>query len=368
MPVADSRLSGLARVADTLKRAHPELFQLDTHANELRRRVEGQEDPHDHAIDHDRDASSFNRAFFFRNLCKALFAADWFSRIEYSFNGPIYDVGAGAGTFAIAWKLTHPASPSPLILIDRSREQLRLAAEYTRALGLSDLQFRPGVYPLDAAPGSGLRLCSYVLCEQDMTDRRTRDAWLHSFEGSQSLIVDYPSVLDTIAHSLPGRVFTRHSSEVSLPAGLATLVGQRTISVNAMLIDCRSPRRRIIDDYFWSWLRYDTGRLARVFDARAEYHISPRNRTLMGLGAITEYWLRNKRRQQDIAVTWDVRREEASDVFVTFTATFYDIDGRHQEVIEGEFVARFDRHGKIRIFTEHYAKRGDTLAKSMAAR
>jgi hypothetical protein len=88
----------------------------------------------------------------------------------------------------------------------------------------------------------------------------------------------------------------------------------------------------------------------------------------MGLGAITEYWLRNKRRQQDIAVTWDVRREEASDVFVTFTATFYDIDGRHQEVIEGEFVARFDRHGKIRIFTEHYAKRGDTLAKSMAAR
>ena len=88
--------------------------------------------------------------------------------------------------------------------------------------------------------------------------------------------------------------------------------------------------QQIIDLYFKAWKTYDISLLHKIFSPNAKYVIENKNKIYVGIGEISQYWLRNKNRQHGLKLCW--KNEE--DACAIFRAQFWDNEEKeHQEII-----------------------------------
>lgn len=113
----------------------------------------------------------------------------------------------------------------------------------------------------------------------------------------------------------------------------------------------------IIKSYFESWKHYDNALLERIFHKNATYKIKPKNRSLKGHDQLLKYWTRNKNRQRNIRLKWDILNRNIYTYKVSFEAKFYDFEERENQKVEGVINFSFYKKKVIRL-TEQYKKSG----------
>lgn len=184
----------LAMAEHILRRELPELFVRDSESDRIRRRVaaSGVSAEIDYAV----HALAFNRAYFFKNLYKAVTALQRFAPMLPP-DAHIVDVGAGAGVFATAWALVM-GDPAAVLLVDRAPAQLALARRVLGAFGVTRCAFRQGDFTAAPSEETSLQLFSYWWCEQ--RELRVVHNWpdVMARLGGRGVIVDYGPVLDEL--------------------------------------------------------------------------------------------------------------------------------------------------------------------------
>ena len=110
--------------------------------------------------------------------------------------------------------------------------------------------------------------------------------------------------------------------------------------------------REKIDLYFEAWQTYDLILLHEVFSKDAKYVIENKNTSYEGIVAISQYWLRNKKRQKGLTLAWYTYL----DFSTVFKARFWDCEESENQEIVGVINFSFDTQGKIVELREYYHK------------
>lgn len=176
-------------------------------------------------LDYDRDADAFNRASFFKNLYKALLAVE--ALREHGLvddHMPIVDLGAGAGTFSLAWKTVWPSAPT--LLVDRCNRQIETARDLFQRLKIGPADFSCS----DArhVTAAGYRLAEYWICSQENSELRQMPDLL----GEGLIAIDYQDELERLS-SLLGEVplLQVNSRGLPLPVPDEELFGDHEINL-----------------------------------------------------------------------------------------------------------------------------------------
>ncbi|HYO66466.1 MAG TPA: class I SAM-dependent methyltransferase [Archangium sp.] len=181
------------RIVTRFRIGWPELFHQDEGSRRIRELVAHQRVSSD--IDYERDAWSFTRAFFFKNLYKALVVL---SRLqpELRSNMPVLDVGAGAGVATIAWASLYGVPVGGFTLVDLSAAQLDIARRLISLLEIPETRYVIGSYP-DILNAAGMqRVFSYWFCEQSADAIANFGAWgFTSNKAVGSVVIDYPDLV-----------------------------------------------------------------------------------------------------------------------------------------------------------------------------
>jgi len=221
-------------ILSCIRAAWPELLLVSTEARALRDRVATLQwkgiNPdvyHSHPI-------IFNQAFFAKNLFKAALVIEEFSRRKLLEKGPVCDIGAGAGEFALAWR--YLMGNSELMLVDASAAQAQIALRVAKILGVEGFHFDV-VDVFERPPVClGSRLYSFWLCEQHHRPRAQVVEYLQNTFERPAVFVDYKEVLDTFDHSWPNECLTRLRLNVEVPELLRTFIEQLEVSIHATII------------------------------------------------------------------------------------------------------------------------------------
>lgn len=197
----------------------PEFLVQDDEANYVRNFVRDFGRDPNILLDYERYGLGFNKAFFFKNLYKALVVL-WERRLDLApfSDSQIIDVGCGAGVFSIAWTLIFGSPPrGGLVLIDSSEMQLSIAARILAILGIADYDLRRGTYPGEFADLRGFRLYSYFYCKQKLEptllNRNEVAGWL----GVDALVIDYSHVLESLVELVGHRYQIQYACEALVP-------------------------------------------------------------------------------------------------------------------------------------------------------
>lgn len=91
----------------------------------------------------------------------------------------------------------------------------------------------------------------------------------------------------------------------------------------------------IVNNYFFSWKEYDIDLLTKIFHPKATYNIKPIHQVLTGIEEICRYWERNKKRQRNIIVEWEIIKTTLSSIDCEFNAEFWDNEESEQQRISG---------------------------------
>lgn len=108
--------------------------------------------------------------------------------------------------------------------------------------------------------------------------------------------------------------------------------------------------------YFTAWRNYDVELLKLIFASNAKYIIRHKKRVYSGIDDITEYWLRNKRRQRDLNVHWRIVKSGTRFEIVEFVALFQDVEQWEMVKVIGQIIFEYNAKGKIAVLTEAYRK------------
>jgi hypothetical protein len=185
------------RIVTRLRIGWPELFHQDDGSQRIRELVAHQRTSND--IDYERDAWSFTRAFFFKNLYKALVVL---SRLqpELRSNSPVLDVGAGAGVATIAWACLHGVPTGGFTLVDRSSTQLDIARRLINLLEIPETRYVAGTYPGILNATGMQRVFSYWFCEQTADTIADLGTWGFTSKNSLgNVVIDYPDLVAAMA-------------------------------------------------------------------------------------------------------------------------------------------------------------------------
>lgn len=120
-------------------------------------------------------------------------------------------------------------------------------------------------------------------------------------------------------------------------------------------MDYISMQKKIVDQYFYSWIKYDTEMITQLFSNTSSYIILPRKRVLDGVTEIIAYWVRNSKRQKDLKLEWEVSNIALGHAFSDFSAHFYDIELNSNVHIHGTISFVF-REQHILTLAEYYDK------------
>ena len=187
-------------------------------------------------VDYERNSLEFNQAFFFRNFYKCLLVANQLA-LSPNFGGGLVDLGCGAGPFALAMHMSTHYSISPVLLLDRSREQLSLAKKVFSAVN-SDLPtiIHDSLCTFNL-PRTLFRVSSYLLCEGTWYKRPSLTK-LNQLIGPSAVIIDYPEVLDVFALYLDqhGYAFLATRCVVRLTDAIKQLIRQDYVKVHFLQI------------------------------------------------------------------------------------------------------------------------------------
>lgn len=110
-----------------------------------------------------------------------------------------------------------------------------------------------------------------------------------------------------------------------------------------------------VKNYFVAWERYDIDLLKKIFSPNAHYVI--KNKCVYcGIDEITDYWLRNRKRQENLELKWNILKSEKSKDIVRFYATFWDSEEFMYNIINGEITFKFNYENVIILLSEFYNK------------
>lgn len=111
-------------------------------------------------------ALSFNKVYFWKNLLKSIVFFDlYFELIDDS----ILDVGCGAAPVSIAiasLAKNRKRGNISIFLIDKSKNQLSIAKDFTQAMSIEIESFTEGFFDIKHEKYSQLVIFSYFFCEQ----------------------------------------------------------------------------------------------------------------------------------------------------------------------------------------------------------
>lgn len=113
----------------------------------------------------------------------------------------------------------------------------------------------------------------------------------------------------------------------------------------------------VIEAYFRAWQNHNVADIQRIFADQAIYKIGPRNRDLVGKEEISAYWRRNKKRQKELSVEWELIGVLHNSVKASFHATFYDTEENNKQSITGIITFFVNDSNKISLLSEHYSKK-----------
>lgn len=111
-----------------------------------------------------------------------------------------------------------------------------------------------------------------------------------------------------------------------------------------------------VNNYFKAWELYDIALLKNIFDQNAKYTIRGK-RIYRGIDQIIEYWEKNKKRQKDLHLHWEIKKSTARCDIVEFGAYFYDLTTKLYNKINGTIIFKYDENDRIKVLTEAYKKR-----------
>jgi hypothetical protein len=116
-------------------------------------------------------------------------------------------------------------------------------------------------------------------------------------------------------------------------------------------------RNNVIDLYFIAWKTHDIALVQEIFTSEAIYRILPIQKELRGIDEISAYWLRNKRRQSGVEITWREESKYLNVRDVRFFASFRDIEEKNHQIIWGCINFYINDQGLIYLLSETYEKR-----------
>lgn len=205
------------------------------HATCIRHLLEHNHDP-DLSVDYSRYAEAFSSAFFAKHYLKSLLAFHALpDTIKYALSvRPFIDLGSGAGPAAYA-SLTLPALNQPSIsLVDQSAEQLKLARDIFCHATVPTEFFRCH-FPHDAVFQNAAICMSYFLCENDYELSHLLNS-SKFIDSNVIIVIDHREVLRRVRQHLSqlNASVLLSSETYDLDAPLQSIVGQATITVNAL--------------------------------------------------------------------------------------------------------------------------------------
>ena len=112
----------------------------------------------------------------------------------------------------------------------------------------------------------------------------------------------------------------------------------------------------IVSEYFDSWERHDICLLERIFDPCAKYIIRNKQYIYSGIKEITNYWIRNMRRQRNVKTKWNVLNHGDNNCSVSIQASFYDIEEQSMNFIDGVIDFHLTKEYRIDVLSEEYSK------------
>ncbi|MCS4090043.1 cyclopropane-fatty-acyl-phospholipid synthase family protein [Rhizobium sp. BK176] len=226
----------LAAFADVLLRCG-DVYAPDEQALRLRMAVDSRKAIE--VFDYASHAEAFTRAYGMRNALKCV-ASIGAAGIDASRYGRVLDIGCGSGSFSLAFAFLADNPRLVLSGFDGSDSQLGIAK---RLLGLAKLQgditFSKRDLPASFPARADLTLSSFWFCENR---HAYRDPELFDLvAGDETLIVDYPEVVDDIEALLPVSRFSVRKSrlDVVVPASVVSSVGQERAGAYSILVERR---------------------------------------------------------------------------------------------------------------------------------
>ncbi len=126
-------------------------------------------------------------------------------------------------------------------------------------------------------------------------------------------------------------------------------------------MDATIQMKKRIDEYFRAWKKYDIELLNYIFSNRALYIIENKNKKYCGKKEIDQYWLRNKRRQMGLKLSWKIIDVGEFFSSVYFKAEFFDREEMKNNKIVGRITFHFNDEYKIKVLTEAYRKTSLTV-------
>ena len=112
----------------------------------------------------------------------------------------------------------------------------------------------------------------------------------------------------------------------------------------------------LVAEYFRIWRDYDLSAISRIFAPDGTYVIHSIHRTIRGHREISDYFLRNKRRQKDLSLDWAILHCAAGYSQASFRAKFFDREEGQRQTIKGIISFSIDSNGQIRSLSEAYEK------------
>lgn len=112
----------------------------------------------------------------------------------------------------------------------------------------------------------------------------------------------------------------------------------------------------LITKYFESWRNYDINLLQEIFDPSAKYCIKNKKRVYNGIEEIVAYWNRNKDRQRNLSLMWNILKCEKMYGCVSFHAVFFDIEEKNTNIIDGIIRIHVSENNRIVVLSEEYSK------------
>jgi hypothetical protein len=234
-------LRNLAHVINIAMRRSPETFLPNFDSDRFRNTVtyEGRQPARRGTLTR-YSANTFVRAYFFKNLLKCLIAAEHCSLARSPSGLKLIDLGAGPGTFTLAWALTRRRADDEFLLVERDAEMIRLGKQILSWFPEINARYlRRSVDPmlLDSSPDQH-RLSSYWLCEQPELTKLTKTRALRELAGAGLILVDYPDLVSRIvAHAKRAGLDTEHiRKQYTAQPEIAKIIGSLRMQVNAAYI------------------------------------------------------------------------------------------------------------------------------------
>lgn len=299
----------------------------------------------------------FNQVYFFKNFFKCSVTLSILSKkIDLSIfsKSSINDYGSGQGNFTLAW-LNIINNYAEVKLLDQSNQQLTLARSNLAPFNRQKFQFIHVKVPDLQSNKYSVNIFSYFLCEQKHNFIKEN---IYKF-GIASIIIDYEYIIAQLTDSLIllQKNFYRISyiqfDKKVYSRKIQKSINDHHLKVTALYIELNSIY--MVREYFNSWQTYDLKKLRRVFLSDAQYKRSSK-KTLVGIKSIESYWIRNRKRQENLTVQWSIIYAKNNHVKVNFQATFFDQNMQHHNTISGVINFKFI-DSKISLLYETYQKK-----------